>query len=54
MNIQEAINIVAQASAMAQLNKQSHIQVDQALMAIQAYVADKEKPAEETPKKEKK
>ena len=54
MNINEAINIVAQASALASLNKQSHIQVDQAIRAIQSYVADKEKPVEETPKKEKK
>jgi len=42
MNIQEAINIVAQASALASLPKQSHIQVDQALRSIQDYVADKD------------
>jgi hypothetical protein len=47
MNIQEAINIVAQASALANLPKNSHIQVDQALKAIREYVADKDNPVEE-------
>ena len=39
MTIQEAINIVAQASALASLNKATHIQVDQALKLIQDHVA---------------
>ena len=38
MKIQEAINIVGQASALAQLSKQGHIQVEQSLKTIQDYV----------------
>jgi len=57
MNIQEAISIVAQASALASLQKQGHIQVDQALKTIMSYVEEKEKPTSgetEEVKKEKK
>ena len=53
MDINQAINIVSEASSLAPLTKQAHINIEGALNTIKEYVKLKENPVEE-PKEVKK
>ena len=47
MKIQDAITIVNQAASLAPMNKQSHVNTEQAMNFIVEYVKEKEAPVKD-------